>query len=266
MRDGSSVASPVQPRDGAEEPGERLALSSDEKTDGKPAQESTSDFDRAEDELVELFLREDDKEPAKRAFVITAAIFIVMFLSTFPVSSGPQYEVVEILVPELPDYIPPLEQKPKQQKIEKQKVKKVALPDPTPEEPEPLIEPPPEPEPEPLPPNVKIRRGIPRGPPRRGGPVREGMAGLTNPQKKFGPDPIYPTIAKRANFGGQVILRAIIAKDGTIKQVELLKGLGRFGLDEAAIVAVKKWRYSPGILEGNPVEVIMTVRVNYTLH
>ncbi|MEM7247932.1 MAG: TonB family protein [Acidobacteriota bacterium] len=223
--------------------------------------------ENAGDELVDLFLKESDPKPAKISFIITSFLFIGLFLAVFPKGEKPVFEEIVIDVPFIDDYVPPVKEPPKQQKIEKQKVKKVALPDPTPEEPEPLIEPPPEPEPEPLPPNVKVRKGVPRGPPqKRGtGPVREGTAGLINPKIIKEPQPRYPDLAKRAGLEGTVIVQALIGKDGKVKRAKLLKGLGRFGIDEAAIDAVERRIYEPGRLEGKPVEVLSTVRVQFKL-
>lgn len=241
----------------------------DEKAPERPdavAEEELERFDEAEDELVHLFLEQQDDRPAKIAFLITSAIFIVMFLSTFPEGDKMAFDQVVIYVPEIEEYVPPVKEPPKIERIEKQKVKKVALPDPTPEEPEPIVEPTPEPEPEPLPPNVVIKRGIPHGPPRgRGGPVTEGTAGLTPPQLIKEPDPCYPEIARRAGVGGLVVVRAIIGRDGRVNSAEVRAGIGKFGLDECALEAVKKRVYKAGELEGRPVEVISTIRVNFVL-
>ena len=236
--------------------------------EGRPAdQVSTEEFDRAEDELVSLFLAEQDNRPAKIAFLIISVVVILALVLPFPKGDKPDIEERTIYVAEIEEYIPPVKKPEKVEIKETKKVKKIALPDPTPDEPEPVVEPTPEPEPEPLPPNVKVRRGAPRGPPRKGGgPVREGTAGLTPPQIQKAPDPVYPEAARRINFGGTVIIRAIIGTDGNVKQAEILKGLGKFGMDEAALDAVKKRVYTPGVLEGRPVEVISTIRIVFTLN
>jgi len=218
------------------------------------------------DKLMDLYLEEEDRRPRQYAIIITCALFIVLFLVVLPKGKPPQFDEVTVYVPDLETYIPPMKEQPKVERKEVEQVKKVPLPDPTPEEPEPVREPTPEPEPEPLPPNARVLRGLPKGPPSRdAGPVREGMAGLTNPEVIVDVQPDYPLIAKRAGVGGQVVIRAVIDKQGSVKSVELLKGLGQFGMDEAALDAVKRRKYKPGMLEGKPVEVIMTIRVNYIL-
>ena len=216
-------------------------------------------------ELADLFLREDDPRPRQYAIIATCALFIVLFLVTFPKGKGLEFDEETIYVPDIEAYIPPVKDKPPPppERKELEKIQKVALPDPTPEEPEPIREPIPEPEPEPLPANARIMRGMPKGPPMKSGPVREGMAGLVNPQVIHAVEPDYPLIARKAGVGGTVIIQAIIDKNGNVSKAQLLKGLERFSLDENALEAVKQRRYTPGMLEGRPVEVIMTIRVEY---
>jgi protein TonB len=61
-----------------------------------------------------------------------------------------------------------------------------------------------------------------------------------------------------------VIVEAIVNKQGEVEQVKVLKGLP-MGLSEQAIEAVKKWHFHPGTLNGEPVEVIFSLTVNFTL-
>jgi len=77
-------------------------------------------------------------------------------------------------------------------------------------------------------------------------------------------DPEYPELAARARVQGAVLLEATIAKDGSVKDVKVLRGLP-LGLDEAAMDAVSQWRYKPTLLDGRPVEVLLTVVVNFAL-
>ena len=76
--------------------------------------------------------------------------------------------------------------------------------------------------------------------------------------------PVYPQIAQTAKIQGVVILEAIIGKDGTVRDVKVLRSVPL--LDQAAIEAVRQWRYSPTLLNNVPVEVVMTVTVNFTLN
>lgn len=75
--------------------------------------------------------------------------------------------------------------------------------------------------------------------------------------------PVYPQIAKTAHVSGTVLLHAIIAKDGTIQQLEYVSGPPL--LMRAAMDAVHEWRYNPTLLNGEPVEVDTTIQVVFTL-
>jgi TonB family protein len=75
--------------------------------------------------------------------------------------------------------------------------------------------------------------------------------------------PTYPRSAKKDGICGIVKLHATIAKDGTIRHVEYVSGPAE--LAKPALDAVKRWRYTPTRLNGEPVEVNTTVSVHFTL-
>jgi protein TonB len=75
--------------------------------------------------------------------------------------------------------------------------------------------------------------------------------------------PLYPPLAKQAHIQGRVILRAVISRNGMIENLEVLSGHPM--LVQAAIDAVKQWRYRPYSLNGEPVEVETQVTVNFVL-
>ena len=75
--------------------------------------------------------------------------------------------------------------------------------------------------------------------------------------------PEYPPLAKIAGVSGVVHLLGVIAKDGTIQNLELIGGHPL--LARAAIDAVRQWVYQPTLLNGKPVEVIAPIDVNFTL-
>ena len=95
------------------------------------------------------------------------------------------------------------------------------------------------------------------GPLRVGGDVKAPVA--INRAK-----PDYTDAARKAHITGVVIVEAIVNKQGQVEQAKVLKGLP-MGLSEQAIEAVKKWRFHPGTLNGEPVEVIFNLTVNFTL-
>ena len=75
--------------------------------------------------------------------------------------------------------------------------------------------------------------------------------------------PVYPPLAKQARIQGVVHFTAIIGKDGTIQNLTLISGHPL--LVEAARQAVSQWQYRPTLLNGDPVEVVTQIDVNFTL-
>jgi TonB family protein len=105
-------------------------------------------------------------------------------------------------------------------------------------------------------PVIKVPAGKPSGPQR----ISSGtLAG--NLISKV--DPVYPDEAKAAHVQGAVVLRAVIAKDGTIKRLTYVSGPPP--LVVSAIDAVQQWKYKAYLLNGEPTEVETTITVNYSL-
>jgi len=75
--------------------------------------------------------------------------------------------------------------------------------------------------------------------------------------------PVYPPMARSARISGVVHLVGIIAKDGTIRNLQLIAGHPL--LSRAALDAVSQWIYKPTLLSGEPVEVICPIDVTFTL-
>ncbi len=91
-------------------------------------------------------------------------------------------------------------------------------------------------------------------------PIRIGI-GMRPPAKTRHVNPEYPAEARAAGISGVVILEATIDAEGAVTDVGVVRSVS--GLDEAAIAAVRQWRYTPTWLNGEPVPVIMTVTVNF---
>jgi len=122
---------------------------------------------------------------------------------------------------------------------------------------------------------AKVQSGIappsPPPPPTRGGggggaatPTRIRVGGLiqeANLIKKI--DAVYPPLAVQARISGQVQFTVIIGKDGSLLNIQLISGHPL--LVAAARDAVKQYVYKPTLLNGNPVEVITQVDVNFSL-
>ncbi|MGH6630412.1 MAG: energy transducer TonB, partial [Burkholderiales bacterium] len=77
------------------------------------------------------------------------------------------------------------------------------------------------------------------------------------------PAPEYPPLAKMARIQGVVRLDAVISVDGTIQNLKLISGHPL--LVRAALEAVARWRYQPTLLNGEPVEVLTEIDVNFHL-
>src|SRR5882672_7334146 len=76
--------------------------------------------------------------------------------------------------------------------------------------------------------------------------------------------PVYPPLARQTRISGTVRLHAIIGKDGMIQQLEVMNGHPL--LQQAALDAVRQWRYQPTLLNGDPVEVDTTIDVIFSLN
>jgi len=75
--------------------------------------------------------------------------------------------------------------------------------------------------------------------------------------------PIYPPLAKQARIMGRVVLQAVIGEDGSIQDLRAMSGDPH--LVEAAIDAVRQWKYKPYLIDGTPVKVDTQITVNFTL-
>jgi len=80
--------------------------------------------------------------------------------------------------------------------------------------------------------------------------------------------PEYPRLGAHAGMTGSVVLEAVMRADGTIDQIRVIRGIarGRLGFEEAAIKALKEWRFKPGLYRGQPVDVRLNVRIDFTLN
>jgi len=102
----------------------------------------------------------------------------------------------------------------------------------------------------------------PPSPPVPQRPVRIG-GGMQAPRKLVHVDPIYPSVAQTARVEGVVILEATIDTHGRVVDLRTLRSQPL--LDQAAVDAVRQWIYTPTLLNGVPVPIVMTVTVRFTL-
>jgi len=95
-----------------------------------------------------------------------------------------------------------------------------------------------------------------------GGAIRVG-GNIKAPTKIRDVRPVYPAEARAANIQGIVIIEARIDTDGRVSNARVLKSISM--LDQAALDAVYQWQFTPTLLNGQAVPVIMTVTVNFTM-
>ncbi len=98
-----------------------------------------------------------------------------------------------------------------------------------------------------------------------GGVYRPGN-GVETPQPLRQARPNYTSEAMRAKIQGEVIIEAVVLPDGTVGDVKVVRSLDKnFGLDEEALKAAKQWRFRPGTRFGEPVAVLVTIALTFTL-
>ncbi|NOY23347.1 MAG: TonB family protein [Acidobacteria bacterium] len=212
---------------------------------------------------------EEDKKNYKIALLIALVFHIILIWVSIP-DFGNKNFVEEKKNEKIMRRVvlrPPPEQQMKQLQLQK-KMRKIPVPDPTPDKPEPIV---------PIETNDQNQLnldddyiiGVPDAPPAPIGPIRDGTVGLKRPIYNLGQlqgNVVYPELGKKAGMQGYVILEVVLKKDGTVGNVRVIGGpLRALGFPEAAIRAVKKMRFTPGKLRGQPVDVILTLTVTFKL-
>ena len=96
--------------------------------------------------------------------------------------------------------------------------------------------------------------------------VRSDAEGVTPPRLLREVKPAYTAAAVRARIQGAVGLACIVERDGSVGPVRVVRSLDApSGLDEAAVRAVKEWRFAPGTRNGTPVRVEINIEMSFTL-
>jgi len=229
-------------------------------------------YDPFDPTLRELAQRErEDTRRAVRWGVVGALIgHVVLFLVVFP-TFDLDSEANDVRRPRVYKLQKVVFEAPKPQvrrSIPKPKARRIPIPDPTPDDPEPIVrdeddldEDMPEFE---FPAMDASAVWVPDAPPGPAiGPVRvEGD--VLAPKRVFAPQPEYPEEARLGRVQGVVILETIIDTLGAVTNVKVLKGLPS-GLTEAAVKAVSDWRFNPAMLNGEPVAVYYLVTVSFSV-
>lgn len=81
--------------------------------------------------------------------------------------------------------------------------------------------------------------------------------------KTESPTPKYPEEARKNNIQGDVVLHIVVARNGTVKQLDVVKGEPL--LARAAVEGVRKWKFEPTVMDGKTVEVESEIQVQFTL-
>lgn len=214
--------------------------------------------------------RNDDKRGLRLAIVLAVLAHLAFFALQVPAGRQTPLRVgtpkpVYAIKPVRFEPPPPRAAEQLPQRKERKRI--VPIPDPTPEEPEPIrvaeIEVP----------DVDLIGdsdlvfGIPDAAP---GPGISGRAPLrmsgdiTPPVKVHAPPPRYTEEGRQSRIQGVVILEAVIDERGQVGDVKVLKGLP-MGLSESAVETVRDWRYRPATLDGQPVPVFFNLTVRFSL-
>ena len=113
-----------------------------------------------------------------------------------------------------------------------------------------------------LPGGPAISVAPPPAPPKPQGPIK--VADLPVPPRKIvDVRPIYPEIARVAHIEGLVVLEAVLDPSGQVTQLRIIRSVPM--LDQAAMDAVRQWRYTPTMYYGKPVSVLMSITIKFSL-
>jgi TonB family protein len=113
---------------------------------------------------------------------------------------------------------------------------------------------------------VSERRMSPAATPSPASPMRVRVGGnIRAPRKTLDVHPTYPVSMREAGREGQVPIEAVIAADGSVSSVRVTSAQVHPDFAIAAVDAVRQWKFTPTLLNGQPVEVVMTVSVRFSL-
>ncbi|HSY69789.1 MAG TPA: energy transducer TonB, partial [Edaphobacter sp.] len=87
---------------------------------------------------------------------------------------------------------------------------------------------------------------------------------VTPPRAVFAPDPEFSKEARDAKYQGTCVLKVAVGTDGLLTNIRVVKSLGK-GLDEKAVEAVQKWKFEPGMKDGQPVAAEIAIEVDFHL-
>lgn len=221
--------------------------------------------------------------PSRRNLAIAGGVVLLHVAALWALQTGLLRRAVEVIVPvqmlsemitpPAPKPEPPTPQpQPKAPEPPKPVVQRKPVPPPP--APRPVAIPDPAPAPsapigvvEPQPPAPPISAPVAAAPAPVAPPPAAAAVELpsTNADYLQNPKPVYPPASKRLGEQGKVIVRVLIAADGTAQDAEVRQSSGYERLDRAAVETVRKWRYVPGKRAGVPEAMWFNVPINFVL-
>lgn len=221
--------------------------------------------------------------PSRRNLAIAGGVVLLHVAALWALQTGLLRRAVEVIVPvqmlsemitpPAPKPEPPAPQpQPKAPEPPKPVVQRKPVPPPP--APRPVAIPDPAPAPsaptgvvEPQPPAPPISAPVAAAPAPVPPPPAAAAVELpsTNADYLQNPKPVYPPASKRLGEQGKVIVRVLIAADGTAQDAEVRQSSGYERLDRAAVETVRKWRYVPGKRAGVPEAMWFNVPINFVL-
>jgi len=215
-----------------------------------------------------------DERPEEERFSLRIALgvaflaHLAFFLVQLPHSSVPSWTPAKpkVYLVNQVRFRPPPPVQQQQIPLRRDQRRKIPIPDPTPDDPEPLLVD------EVVIPEIAIvdfdlGLGIPEAPASlgvaRSRPLRVD-GGVLPPRKIYAPWPPYTEAARKRRIQGVVILEAIIDAMGNVNDVKVLKGLPE-GLTDSAVASIRDWKFKPATLEGRPVPVFFNLSIKFSL-
>ncbi|MBY0497329.1 MAG: energy transducer TonB [Cyanobacteria bacterium] len=98
-----------------------------------------------------------------------------------------------------------------------------------------------------------------------GGGVYRPGGGASAPTVLREVKPRYNAEAMRMRIQGSVILEAVVQRDGTLRDIRVVRSLDPGGLDQEAVLAAEQWRFNPGRFAGEPVDVLVTIMLDFRI-
>jgi protein TonB len=239
----------------------------------RPATLETPREERSLPERSGSLPRYFDGETSRRDLKVAALCALGLHFALFFVVL-PSAEVTPIRVDErrsatvLQRWEPPASS-PRPERPRNAKKTPVPIPDPTPRDPEPIFDATTD--------TVGLGEadaefsvGLPGAPPGKTGAraraVGAGSAGLLAPQLLQKVVPEYSPSATRSGIQGRVYIEAVITETGAVIEPELISGLPDDDLNQRALAAVQRWKFKPGMKEGQPVMVVATFVIDFNIH